>query len=121
MKRAVLALLVLALLVLAACSSGPRGLGRGACPYLRPRLIRVDVDRAEAPARPAATDLGAVAADIAAYVRTNLPDGGRATSDRPLVAFSRALSAYSRDTSRSSAPLVAAERPVEAECRVTGY
>ncbi len=103
---------------LGACSHGPQGLGRHACPYLRPRLVRVDTDRADLsdPARRA--DLAAVAQDIAIYV-TQLPAGGKAAADRPLVAFSAALTRFVRDG--DTAALERAEAPVRRECRVPGY
>ena len=73
----------LATLTLVACTSGPRGLGKGACPYLRPRLIRLDTDRLHLPG--SLPDVTALSEDVSDYVRTNLPDDGKAKSDQPLV------------------------------------
>jgi len=107
----------------AGCSSGPHGLGTGACPYLRPRLLRVDSDRVRLAGGPAAalTDLGAVAQDLALYVTTNLPDQGRGSADRPLVGFSRALTAFVAAGGTTGPALVDAEAPVARECAVHGY
>jgi hypothetical protein len=80
----------------AACSSGPTGLGKKACPYLRPRLIRLDHARLSLPdARPLAlADINAVDQDIRLYVGGNLPDNGKGKSDQALVRFSGALDRY---------------------------
>lgn len=114
--------LVAAAVLLAACSSGPRGLGKAACPYLRPRLIRVDTDLAGVAAgrAGAADDLAAVAADLADYVKTNLPHGGKARSDRPVVTLNGALKAVARDPAGPTGALLAAERSLRRECRVGG-
>ena len=87
------ALAGLSVVSLAACSS-PAGLGRKACLYLRPRLVRLDNDRAAITNGEAAgaVDLPGVATDIHLYVLA-LPDGGKAPADRNLVAFSAALDA----------------------------
>ena len=109
----------LAVVMLISCSSGTRGLGKGACPYVRPRLIRVDTDRAKLPAGLA--DLASVAQDFADYVRTNLPAGGRAHSDQVLVRFSAALSAYARTGASSPQTFDTAEAALAHECAVHGY
>jgi hypothetical protein len=106
-------------LALIACSSGLAGLGKGACPYVRPRLIRVDTDRANLPG--SLGDLRAVADDIGDYVQTNLPDGGRARSDQPLVRFSAALTAYAKGGATTPQPLESAEAALSKECAVHGY
>jgi hypothetical protein len=103
---------LLAGLMLVACSSGPSGLGKGACPYLRPRLIRLDAARADA----STSNINAVAQDVALFVKTNLPDGGKAKSDQPLVQFSTALSAFAKGG--VSGPLDAAESVIKKECAV---
>jgi hypothetical protein len=103
---------VVATLLLAACSGGTTGLGKAACPYLRPRLIRLDTARASQ----SAATISAVAQDIALYVTTNLPNGGKANSDQPLVRFSVALTAFS---SGGPAPtLDSAEARIKQECAV---
>jgi hypothetical protein len=125
-SRAVALLVAGSLTALVACSSGPAGLGKGACPYVRPRLIRVDADRAKLPSGLA--DLTSVAEDFADYVRTNLPDGGRAHSDQVLVRFSAALTAYVREgaadgpaLTQAEAALTGAEAGLNHECAVHGY
>jgi len=107
----------------AGCSSGSHGLGKGACPYLRPRLVRIDTDRLQLTTTPAAalTDLRGVAEDLALYVTTNLPDRGRGSADRPLIRFSRALTAFVAAGGTPSAPLQSSEAPVTRECTVQGY
>jgi hypothetical protein len=107
-----------AALALVACTSGPRGLGKGACPYLRPRLIRLDTDRLHLPG--ALPDLTALSEDVSDYVRTNLPDGGKAKSDRPLVRFSGALTAFVGGGGVGGG-LAASEQAVAHECAVRGY
>jgi hypothetical protein len=117
------AALVAGLVMLTGCSSGGGGLGRKACPYVRPRVIRVDTDRlrlATAPG-PSLADLSAVAQDIAGYVRTNLPDHGKGKADQPLVAFSSALTTFVADHGSSGAALDGAERRLDRECHVSGY
>ena len=80
---------MLGVLVLAAgCSRQPAGLGLRACPYVRPRLVRIDRDVIQS----ATADAGAVAQDFALYVE-QLPDGGKAKADRQLVRFAAALRA----------------------------
>lgn len=117
-KAAALALAPI-LAVLSGCSSGGAGLGTGACPYVRPRLIRVDTDRADLPSRLA--DLTSVAQDIGDYVRTNLPGGGRGRRDQPLVRFSAALTAYARNGGGSRLTLDPAEAALAREYAVHGY
>jgi hypothetical protein len=99
---------MLAAAILAGCSSGPGGLGRKACPYLRPRLVRLDRDVAQG----STADLAAVGQDVALYVSA-LPDGGHATADQPLVRFSAALSR------RDLVALGPDEAAVKHECGVT--
>jgi hypothetical protein len=101
-----------AVLVVPGCSTGPAGLGKHACPYLRPRLIRLD--NALLAGRTA--DVVAVDQDLALYVKTNLPAKGKAKSDRPVVAFSHALDAYVK--SADTSVLDAAEGAVKHECAV---
>ena len=110
--------MVVAALVLVGCA-GTKGLGKGACPYVRPRLIRLDTDRLHLPS--SLPDITAVSEDFAGYVRTNLPSGGRARSDRRLVQFSAALSGYVHDAGRDPTPLTAAERGLDSECHIAGY
>lgn len=102
-----------AVLLVAGCAShGPAGLGRRACPYVRPRLLRIDRDRlASNPA-----DLTSVARDIDLYV-TQLPAGGKAKSDRKLAAFSAALDAY-LGPAPSPSNLDAAEAQIKHLCGV---
>lgn len=109
-----------AVFLLGACgSSGPAGLGRKACPYVRPRLVRVDRDRtAPAGSAEATTDLVSVSEDFAIYVG-QLPAGGTARSDRELVTFATALRAATSDGTGSSASrLDAAEAALKHRCGV---
>lgn len=104
------------LAVSAGCSrGGPAGLGVRACPYVRPRLLRVDRDLLE----PSSADLGAVAQDFALYV-SQLPAGGKAKADRELVRFATALGAVTRAgaTSADTAALAQAEAALKRRCRV---
>lgn len=102
------------LLGLCACSRGPAGLGTKACPYVRPRLVRVDRDRLDA--TPA--DLVAVANDFDLFVG-QLPAGGKAASDRQLVAFSHALDTLARSGGNDgSAAFDAAEHALKRRCGV---
>ncbi|GAC1317197.1 MAG: hypothetical protein NVSMB12_14760 [Acidimicrobiales bacterium] len=105
-----------ALLLATGCGvRAPAGLGIKACPYVRPRLVRIDRDILQS--LPA--DLGGVAQDFDLYVR-QLPDGGRARADRQLVRFAAALRAASE--SGSSPPdlsaLAPAESALKARCKV---
>lgn len=114
--------------VASGCSSAPKGLGKAACPYVRPRIIRLDnrtklaADRGQAGA-----DISAVAQDVAIYVR-QLPDKGKGTHDRVLVRFSAALTRFAATPAgsgparaRASAALDAAETALVRQCRVPGY
>lgn len=104
------------LAVCAGCShGGPAGLGIRACPYVRPRLLRVDRDLLE----PSSADLGAVAQDFAIYVG-QLPAGGKAKADQQLVRFATALGAYTRSgsTSADGATLASAETALKKRCQV---
>jgi len=113
LRRAPVALALLAL-GLGACSHGPAGLGAKACPYIRPRLVRVDRDRLEA--TPA--DMVAVANDVDLYV-TQLPAGGKAHADGQLVRFSHALDALTRTPGPATATAFdAAERALKQRCGV---
>jgi len=107
----------------AGCASGSHGLGKRACPYLRPRLARIETDRLHLTTGRAAslTDLRAVSEDLALYVTSNLPDQGRGSADRPLVTFSRALTAFVAGGGTSTTTLQSAEAPVAHECSVQGY
>ena len=105
-----------ALALCAGCSrAGPAGLGVRACPYVRPRLLRVDRDLLE----PSSADLGAVAQDFALYVG-QLPAGGKAKADQPLVRFEAALAAFTRagSTTADGATLASAEAALKKRCRV---
>ena len=105
-----------ALAVCAGCSrGGPAGLGIRACPYVRPRLLRVDRDLLE----PSSTDLGAVALDFAIYVG-QLPAGGKAKADQQLVRFAAALTAFTRagSTAADGATLASAEAALKKRCQV---
>ena len=104
-----------------ACSSGPRGLGRGACPYVRPRLIRLGGDRLHTAAD--LPDIATLSQDVGLYVQTDLPAGGRARSDQALVHFSRALAAFVAGQGQGPpvATLDAATAALQRECRVPGY
>lgn len=105
------------LAVCAGCSrAGPAGLGMRACPYVRPRLLRVDRDLLEA----SSADLAAVAQDFALYVG-QLPAGGRAKADQPLVRFATALGAVTRagGTSTDGTTLASAEAALKRRCRVS--
>ncbi|GAC1537739.1 MAG: hypothetical protein NVS3B12_22060 [Acidimicrobiales bacterium] len=109
-------------LVLGACgSSGPAGLGRKACPYVRPRLVRVDRDRTQSAGSADATaDLVSVSEDFAIYVH-QLPADGKAHADRELVAFAAALrtSATSPDVGgASTSRLDHAESALKHRCGV---
>lgn len=105
---------IVAVAFLAACSSGPAGLGKQACPYLRPRIIRLDAARLVGDAGV----IGAIDEDVGLYVKSNLPAGGKAKADRPVVAFSAALHAYA--THRGDAvALDGAEAALKRECGVT--
>lgn len=98
---------------LGACSR-PVGLGAKACPYVRPRLVRVDRDRLEA--TPA--DLVAVATDFDVYI-TQLPDGGKGGSDRQLLRFSHALDALTRAPGpATTSAFDAAERALKQRCGI---
>jgi hypothetical protein len=121
--RRLVAAVVIVAAVGAGCSSSSHGLGKGACRYLRPRLIRVDTDRLHLATTPAAalTDLRAVAEDLAAYVTTNLPDHGRGSADQPLIHFSQALTAFVAAGGTTTAALQSAEAPVDHECTSRGY
>ena len=104
------------LAVCAGCSrGGPAGLGIRACPYVRPRLLRVDRDLLG----PSSTDLGAVAQDFALYVG-QLPAGGKAKADQQLVRFATALGAFTRAgaTPADSATLATAEAALKKRCGV---
>lgn len=96
---------------LVGCSRGPHGLGKGACPYLRPRLIRLDNARVSGSEH----DITAVAQDIGLYVK-GLPAGGKAKSDRKLVTFSQALTVFS--TTGSTSALDPAEGAIKRMCNV---
>src|SRR5437588_3589850 len=112
LRRAPVALAVLAL-GLGACSR-PVGLGAKACPYVRPRLVRVDRDRLEA--TPA--DLVAVATDFDLYV-AQLPGGGKGHSDAQLVRFSAALDALTRAPGpATTTSFDGAERALKQRCGV---
>lgn len=103
------------------CSSAPAGLGRRACPYLRPRLVRLDRDRTALPTDPAAAaDVASVAQDIALYVQ-QLPAGGRSRADQPLVRFSAALDrfAVAPPATGSATNLQAPERSIKRVCGVS--
>lgn len=111
-----------AVFILGACgSSGPAGLGRKACPYVRPRLVRVDRDRtAPAGSAEATTDLVSVSDDFAIYV-SQLPAGGKARADRELVTFAAALRAATSSadgTASSPSRLEAAEAALKHRCGV---
>ena len=111
MRLGVAALLVVA--TAAACSSGPAGLGKKACPYLRPRLIRLDAARLDGNT----AVLQAVQQDLRLYVRSNLPAHGTAKADRPIVGLSTALDTYVANPA-TSAGLDAAEAAVKRLCGV---
>ena len=82
---------------------------------MRPRLVRLDTDKATGNM----ADVRAVAVDFADYVRTNLPLGGKAKADQPLVRFSSALSAFA--TGSVGAPaLDGAEQALKRECQRPG-
>ncbi|GAC1588609.1 MAG: hypothetical protein NVS3B21_04490 [Acidimicrobiales bacterium] len=111
------------LLLLGACGSGgPTGLGRKACPYVRPRLVRVDRDRtAPAGSTEATTDLVSVSDDFAIYVG-QLPAGGKARADRELVTFASALRAVTSSPDvggQLPARLDTAEAALKHRCGVT--
>jgi hypothetical protein len=120
--RRLAATVVIVAAVGAGCSSSSHGLGKGACRYLRPRLIRVDTDQLHLATTPASAlaDLKAVSEDLALYVTSNLPDHGKGSADQPLVHFSQALTAFvAGGTSRAT--LQSAEAPVAHECSSRGY
>jgi hypothetical protein len=121
-RRLAAAVLIVAA-VGAGCSSGSHGLGKGACRYLRPRLVRIDADRLHLASTPAAalTDLRGVAEDLALYVTTNLPDHGKGSADQPLVRFSQALTAFVAAGGTTGPALQSAETPVDHECSARGY
>ena len=98
----------------AGCSSHPAGLGRKACPYLRPRLLRLD----RALAAGSTNDIVAVDQDIALFVRNNLPAGGKGPADRQLAAFSTALDQFVHHAG-NPADLTAAEDAVKRVCGVS--
>ena len=105
-----------ALVLSAGCTiHSPAGQGVKACPYVRPRLVRVDRDLLQS----IPTDLGAVAQDFDLYVR-QLPDGGRGRADRQLVRFAEALRAASRPgaSPADKAALAPAESSLKARCKV---
>jgi len=118
-RLVLLAALVLVVLGAAGCSSSPQGLGRGACPYIRPRLIRLSTDRLHT--QDSLPDISSVAQDIGLYVQTNLPDHGKAKSDQTLVQFSTSLSQFVADGGQSAVALDAATAKLEKECKVSGY
>jgi len=108
-----------------ACSVGRSGLGARACPYLRPRLVRLDRDQAAlrrgSPGAPA--DIAAVAQDVALYVG-QLPDAGAAAADRSLVRLSHALDAVVAAPEAAASvvatgELATAELAVKRRCGVT--
>ncbi|GAC1311427.1 MAG: hypothetical protein NVSMB16_08190 [Acidimicrobiales bacterium] len=109
-------------LVLGGCgSSGPAGLGRKACPYIRPRLVRIDRDRTQpAGGTEATADLVSVSEDFAIYVR-QLPAGGHTRADRELVTFAAALRASTTSPDvggASAARLETAESALKHRCGV---
>ncbi|MHB8464635.1 MAG: hypothetical protein ACYDH6_17470 [Acidimicrobiales bacterium] len=116
------ALVVAALIAVAAvaCSSGPSGLGKKACPYVRPRLVRLDAARLGlAASRAAATNsIVAVDQDMRLYIATNVPSGGKAPSDRRLVAFSAALDQFATSFEAVGPALDRAENALKQECGV---
>jgi|SRR5665213_1731578 len=99
--------------LLVSCSSGPAGLGKKACPYLRPRLVRLDRALVDA----SAPNITAVDQDLGLYLKSNLPDGAKAKSDQPLVAFSAALHQFAIGAG-SAADLAAREAAVNKLCGV---
>lgn len=111
-----------AVFFLGACGpSSPAGLGRKACPYVRPRLVRVDRDRtAPAGSTEATIDLVSVSDDFAIYVG-QLPAGGKARADRELVTFGSALRAVTSSPDvggQLSARLDTAESALKHRCGV---
>jgi hypothetical protein len=114
----ILAALVAAAALLPACGKTP-GLGRGACPYVRPRLIRLDTDKLHLPG--SLPDIKAVSEDIGDFVSTNLPNGGKDKGDQVLVRFSAALDRYVAGGATGNATLAPAEAALEHECKVNGY
>jgi len=105
----VLALFFALVLVLTACSGATPGLGRGACPYMRPRILRLDA----ALATGNTATIAALDQDLGQYVKTNLPDGGKRKSDQPVVILSTALHG-------PVAGIPAAEVPIKHECAKPG-
>jgi hypothetical protein len=93
---------------------GSPGLGKKACPYLRPRIHRLDAAFAALPAPSAEANLQAVTQDIGIYV-SQLPDRGKAKRDQPLVQFSVALNGFPANVAR----ITAAEAAVKRECAIS--
>jgi hypothetical protein len=114
--RPAAAALTTVVVMAAACASGPGGLGKHACPYLRPRLIRLDAARLDG----STANVTAVQQDLRLYVRSNLPAAGKAKSDRPVVALSTALDRYVTNPADPAllAALDTAESAVKRECGV---
>ena len=113
------AVVAMAALLLGACGSTPKGLGKAACPYVRPRLVRLATDLA---GNGPPGDIAAVAQDFAAYVETNLPDGGKRKNDQPLVTFSQALTVYvATPTPALRTGLDNATAALQKECHISGY